>query len=51
MLSALGKWQPRSEAQQDDITLLVVDMVEPPVAETVSWPAVASGGLRADNVR
>jgi sigma-B regulation protein RsbU (phosphoserine phosphatase) len=51
LLSALGKWQPRSEAQQDDITLLVVDMVEPPVAETVSWPAVASGGLRADNVR
>jgi phosphoserine phosphatase RsbU/P len=51
LLSALSKWQPGPAAQQDDITLLVVDMVEPAVAESVSWPAVASVGLRADNAR
>jgi sigma-B regulation protein RsbU (phosphoserine phosphatase) len=51
LLSALSEWQPRSAAQQDDITLLVVDMVEPAVAESVSWPAVASAGLRADRGR
>jgi sigma-B regulation protein RsbU (phosphoserine phosphatase) len=48
LLSALSKWQPGSAAQQDDITLLVVDMVEPAVAESVSWPAVGAAGLRAD---
>ena len=29
LLGALSKWQPRSAAQQDDITLLVMDIVEP----------------------
>ncbi len=29
LLGALGKWQPGSAAQQDDITLLVVDIVKP----------------------
>ena len=48
LLSALNKWQPRSAAQQDDITLLVMDIVEPVVAESVSWPAVAAAGVRAD---
>jgi sigma-B regulation protein RsbU (phosphoserine phosphatase) len=29
LLGALRKWQPRSVAQQDDITLLVIDIVQP----------------------
>jgi sigma-B regulation protein RsbU (phosphoserine phosphatase) len=48
LLSALSKWQPRSAAQQDDITLLVIDIVSPGVGESVSCPAVAAAGLRTD---
>jgi sigma-B regulation protein RsbU (phosphoserine phosphatase) len=48
LLSALSKWQPRSAAQQDDITLLVIDIVGPGFAESVSCPAVAAAGLLAD---
>jgi sigma-B regulation protein RsbU (phosphoserine phosphatase) len=48
LLSALGKWQPGSAAQQDDITLLVMDIVDPVVAEGVSCPEVAAATLRGD---
>jgi sigma-B regulation protein RsbU (phosphoserine phosphatase) len=48
LLTALSKWQPRSAAQQDDITLLVMDIVGPGVAESVSCPAVMAAGLRTD---
>jgi hypothetical protein len=48
LLGALGKWQPGSAAQQDDITLLVMDIVEPAVAEDVSCPEIAAAGLHTD---
>ncbi len=48
LLAALNKWQPRSAAQQDDITLVVVDIVELAVAEGVSRRAVGAAELCAD---
>ena len=42
LLIALGKWQPGSAAQQDDITLLVMDIVEPVVTEGGSCPEIAA---------
>jgi sigma-B regulation protein RsbU (phosphoserine phosphatase) len=48
LLGALSKWQPGSAAQQDDITLLVTDIVELAVAESVSCPSVAVAGLGTD---
>jgi serine phosphatase RsbU (regulator of sigma subunit) len=48
LLCALSRWQPGSAAQQDDITILVMDIVQPAVAEGVSCPAVAATGLGAN---
>jgi phosphoserine phosphatase RsbU/P len=51
LLRALGKWQPGQAAQQDDITLLVVDIVDPLIAEGTSFPEIAEAGFRADRSR
>jgi sigma-B regulation protein RsbU (phosphoserine phosphatase) len=32
LLSEIGHWQPASTAQQDDITLIVIDVVSPSLA-------------------
>lgn len=45
LLGALGKWQPGRAAQQDDITLLVIDIAAPVVAEGAGCPEIA--GIRA----
>jgi sigma-B regulation protein RsbU (phosphoserine phosphatase) len=48
LLGAVGKWQPGPPAQQDDITLLVLDIVAREVVTRVSCAETATAGLRAD---
>jgi sigma-B regulation protein RsbU (phosphoserine phosphatase) len=40
LLSALGRWQPSSLAQQDDITLIVLDVVQSGTRTNVPLPRV-----------